>query len=772
MYRESPTPSAQPSGPGSSPTVPIAPHPIRAALNMEMLGFAVPTTNHGPTDMLEASPAVLEGQREPESPADQRYVLPSSPSLLNNGGSYQQKVMASRPVPNIRVRPRGTATQSSQVVGQLASSSTKNTSQSRKEHVAGLNGGQGHQGRASVGVGVVQSRGRRMEGGSNRQGVVQPVELLPRHALPPHLLPAWHMAGRPLFPMPLYGMMPPGFAMYPPGMEHFQHQKPGRGFSAPMDGLPIPDSPGQGRKNGKGSRFRGITRHHGRWQARIKESRRDIHLGYFDSEEEAARAYDRAALQYRGKDVAINFPLSDYPSSLWKVQVKAPGEDEEVVRRGRDTANKILPQSMGKEKQGGKVWRAERNAALRKGLALAAEGDMGLKQEQVPETSHDEIAKAADCSNVKVVEANISVGQWEVQKVVVDQGNRENEDDENEDNPVLGERGELWLGQVGQNGEHVRWMPASKRQRLLEGKMDKERQKDGQLYPDIESGDQEAKEEEEEEEDDDDDDEVDEEDDYDDQYDDEVAELEVTGGGHFPKIGKQPGEGRGWHRMDLQQLKGMLGKSDKAAFEHRGDGTTTGVSEASASAGLGHILEERLGGWAKLGRESDYCEAGRPNLNGDAMPQGAGEQIGELQRGTGVRQGLGSINHGSEEYRRGLESSMVSFLDEDARQNNENAEVGSGKEAIGASAAEWLQNGVLMGIPESMNQDSGLSGVLQSSPRNELHCRANGWALEGEQQKMNLRMENERRNPGVEEQQGAQQEYNQPLAGLDRGKMV
>lgn len=31
------------------------------------------------------------------------------------------------------------------------------------------------------------------------------------------------------------------------------------------------------------SAYRGITRHHGRWQARIKDQRRDIHLGYFDT---------------------------------------------------------------------------------------------------------------------------------------------------------------------------------------------------------------------------------------------------------------------------------------------------------------------------------------------------------------------------------------------------------------------------------------------------------------------------------------------------------
>ena len=34
---------------------------------------------------------------------------------------------------------------------------------------------------------------------------------------------------------------------------------------------------------GRTSRFKGITPHHGRWQARIKINRRDVHLGYYDT---------------------------------------------------------------------------------------------------------------------------------------------------------------------------------------------------------------------------------------------------------------------------------------------------------------------------------------------------------------------------------------------------------------------------------------------------------------------------------------------------------
>lgn len=40
---------------------------------------------------------------------------------------------------------------------------------------------------------------------------------------------------------------------------------------------------GMKMKHGRPSRFKGVTPHQSRWQARIKEARRDIHLGYFNT---------------------------------------------------------------------------------------------------------------------------------------------------------------------------------------------------------------------------------------------------------------------------------------------------------------------------------------------------------------------------------------------------------------------------------------------------------------------------------------------------------
>lgn len=62
------------------------------------------------------------------------------------------------------------------------------------------------------------------------------------------------------------------------------------------------------------SRFRGVcwNKKNRRWQAAINSSGKYIYLGSFISEDEAARAFDRAAIRLRGHRAKLNFQYADY----------------------------------------------------------------------------------------------------------------------------------------------------------------------------------------------------------------------------------------------------------------------------------------------------------------------------------------------------------------------------------------------------------------------------------------------------------------------------
>jgi hypothetical protein len=58
----------------------------------------------------------------------------------------------------------------------------------------------------------------------------------------------------------------------------------------------------------KTSHFKGVGwyKPYGKWRAKIMVDYRTIHLGYFASEEDAARAYDEAARKYHGQFARLN----------------------------------------------------------------------------------------------------------------------------------------------------------------------------------------------------------------------------------------------------------------------------------------------------------------------------------------------------------------------------------------------------------------------------------------------------------------------------------
>ncbi|KAL5143134.1 AP2-like ethylene-responsive transcription factor AIL6 [Glycine soja] len=95
--------------------------------------------------------------------------------------------------------------------------------------------------------------------------------------------------------------------------------------------------------------YRGVTRHHqqGRWQARIGRvaGNKDLYLGTFATEEEAAEAYDIAAIKFRGANAVTNFEMNRYDVEAIMKSSLPVGGAAKRLKLSLESEQKALPVS-------------------------------------------------------------------------------------------------------------------------------------------------------------------------------------------------------------------------------------------------------------------------------------------------------------------------------------------------------------------------------------------------------------------------------------------
>ncbi|KAL7612294.1 hypothetical protein Lser_V15G07483 [Lactuca serriola] len=107
------------------------------------------------------------------------------------------------------------------------------------------------------------------------------------------------------------------------------------GFSGKVTDVPQPLKKSRRGPRSRSSQYRGVTfyRRTGRWESHIWDCGKQVYLGGFDTAHAAARAYDRAAIKFRGVEADINFILQDYEDDLKQTSNLTKEEFVHVLRR-------------------------------------------------------------------------------------------------------------------------------------------------------------------------------------------------------------------------------------------------------------------------------------------------------------------------------------------------------------------------------------------------------------------------------------------------------